>query len=60
MYLHLFNQGASDDALVRVTTPVARSTEIRWDRDDDGHFELVDALPLPSGAKLEPLAARTE
>lgn len=49
IYLHLFNQGTVDDALVRVTTPVAGSAVMRWDRDDDGRFDVVTSLPLPSG-----------
>ncbi|MFC4855783.1 hypothetical protein [Actinophytocola glycyrrhizae] len=48
--LWLFNQSSSEDALVAVRSAEAESARIRWDRDCDGTFEVVDELPiLPNG-----------
>jgi copper(I)-binding protein len=50
--LTLVNQGDRPDTLVRVTTPVARAVEIRWDRDCDGAAELLPQLPVPAEVDL--------
>ncbi len=48
--LWLFNESSEADALVAVRSGEARSARIRWDRDCDGTFEVVDELPIrPEG-----------
>jgi copper(I)-binding protein len=44
--LTIVNVGAAPDALVAVSTPDARQSEIRWDRDCDGKPDVVDRLPI--------------
>lgn len=46
--LTLVNQGRRPDTLTRVTTPVASTVEIRWDRGCDGVAEVLPRLPLPA------------
>lgn len=50
LWLTLHNDGRTSDALVAVTTPVAKKAEIRWDDKCDGTFTTVDRLNLqPAG-----------
>ena len=46
--LTIVNVGAAPDVLVAVSTPDARQSEIRWDRDCDGKPDVVDRLPIAS------------
>jgi copper(I)-binding protein len=40
------NVGVAPDALVGASSPDAERVEIRWDRDCDGHAEVVPRLPI--------------
>ena len=44
--LTIVNVGPVPDALVAVSTPDARRSEIRWDRNCDGKPDVVDRLPI--------------
>ncbi|SDD35857.1 copper chaperone PCu(A)C [Actinokineospora iranica] len=44
--LSLFNKAREDDALVGVTSPVARAVVPRWDKECDGDAERVEAITV--------------
>lgn len=53
-YVTLVNNAEKDDALVAVSTEIARSSQIHKTEDNDGimSMEHIDALPLPSGVEV--------
>jgi copper(I)-binding protein len=48
--LTIVDVGVQPDALVAVSTPDARRSEIRWDRNCDGKPDVVDRLPIAAAA----------
>jgi copper(I)-binding protein len=55
LWLALINDGAEVDRLVRASSTVATTVEIRWDRSCDGTAEVVPDLPLvPAGPDVQP------
>lgn len=50
--LVLINQGRQPDTLTRITTPVATTVEIHWDRGCDGTAETLPRLELPAHIDL--------
>lgn len=49
--LVLLNDGVREDALVKVSSPVAGSTALLADRNDDNVFEPVDEIKIPADAE---------
>ncbi len=50
--LVLINQGGEPDTLTGITTPVATTVEIHWDRGCDGTAETLPRLELPAQVNL--------
>lgn len=58
VWLTLRNDGREADTLTAVSSPLARSAEIRWDDDCDGQAQVVPSLPLaPGGPVPDPPSA---
>ncbi|HEY6744353.1 MAG TPA: copper chaperone PCu(A)C [Mycobacteriales bacterium] len=48
VFLTIVNEGSRPDVLTRITSPAARSVEIRRDEDCDGTAEVLPRLALPA------------